>query len=728
MDDRKIAFIICRTDKRYYEECVKYLEDLTVPEGYCTDVLSVVDVASTAEGYNEAMQASDAKYKVYLREDVFLLNKYFIADVLDILENNRQIGMLGVRGTDKLPENADCNAAWNVGNIREYDGRCLKDTFELRQPAAKYESVAAVDGVLMVTQYDIPWRGDLTEGWNLYGVSQSIEMRRQGYEVVVPRQEQPWCYCDNSILNSRDYDICREGLMRIYPEIFSVKEIRQEREQHQKEQEMAIEMRQALVWLMEMHLYDEARAALGKQRFNWMPDMQAQEIANMMEIYFLEEASVSKKHSNWFALQNWSKIYVSYQTVRWTVLRLGYGRSDERIPELKRMVDAGEISKDAIRKIANVSLPDTTGIFRYFWTEKKEQPLVSVCVPVYNAGDFLQETLESVLNQTYHNMEIIVIDDASVDGSREKILAYKDERIRPVFLEKNRHVCYAGNEGFELAQGKYVALIGHDDIWGKDKIEKQVTFLEEHPAYNLCFSWADIIDEDGCNRNSENRDIYQRFCSGNYPAKIWIRNLLESNNFFCAPSVCIRREALRESGYYRYALVQLQDYDLWLRLLKTGEVHIFQEKLTRYRRFFEKGKNVSEDNARTRIRDAHERQWIHYSYVNDMSAQEFLTIFNGKLKNPTAAQEKEVLCEKALWLWEGGNCFAEDMFARLLEDEECRNILEEEYGVGLKDFYEMNTRPMLFDDSAMDVIKNKNTKLTEYEKRIEHLEEKLCKS
>ena len=366
MDDRKIAFIICRTDKRYYEECVKYLEDLTVPEGYCTDVLSVVDVASTAEGYNEAMQASDAKYKVYLREDVFLLNKYFIADVLDILENNRQIGMLGVRGTDKLPENADCNAAWNVGNIREYDGRCLKDTFELRQPAAKYESVAAVDGVLMVTQYDIPWRGDLTEGWNLYGVSQSIEMRRQGYEVVVPRQEQPWCYCDNSILNSRDYDICREGLMRIYPEIFSVKEIRQEREQHQKEQEMAIEMRQALVWLMEMHLYDEARAALGKQRFNWMPDMQAQEIANMMEIYFLEEASVSKKHSNWFALQNWSKIYVSYQTVRWTVLRLGYGRSDERIPELKRMVDAGEISKDAIRKIANVSLPDTTGIFGIF--------------------------------------------------------------------------------------------------------------------------------------------------------------------------------------------------------------------------------------------------------------------------------------------------------------------------------------------------------------------------
>ena len=181
-----------------------------------------------------------------------------------------------------------------------------------------------------------------------------------------------------------------------------------------------------------------------------------------------------------------------------------------------------------------------------------------------------------------------------------------------------------------------MAVIGHDDVWETDKVEKQITFLEEHPTYNLCFSWADIIDENGQNRNRENKELYQRFCSGNYPTKKWIRKLLESNNFFCAPSVCIRREALQESGGYRYALVQLQDYDLWLRLLKTGEVYIFQEKLTRYRRFFEKGKNISEDNAATRIRDAHERQWIHYNNIKNMSAQEFLEIFSDDLKNPAA--------------------------------------------------------------------------------------------
>lgn len=180
-----------------------------------------------------------------------------------------------------------------------------------------------------------------------------------------------------------------------------------------------------------------------------MPDMQAQEIANMMEIYFLEEASISKAHSSWFAMQSWSEIYAFYQKIRWTVLRLGYGRADARISELKRMVDAGEISKDAIRKIANVSLPDTTGVFRYFWTEKKEQPLVSVCVAVYNAGGFLQETLESVLNQTYTNIEFLVVDDCSTDNSRDVITSWqkKDNRVKPVFMESNSNVCAAVNAG-----------------------------------------------------------------------------------------------------------------------------------------------------------------------------------------------------------------------------------------------------------------------------------------
>lgn len=105
------------------------------------------------------------------------------------------------------------------------------------------------------------------------------------------------------------------------------------------------------------------------------------------------------------------------------------------------------------------------------------------------------------------------------------------------FSGKNRHVCYAGNEGFKLACGKYVAVIGHDDVWETDKVEKQITFLEEHPTYNLCFSWADIIDENGQNRNRENKELYQRFCSGNYPTKNGFGSFSKVIIFLCAKRV-----------------------------------------------------------------------------------------------------------------------------------------------------------------------------------------------
>ena len=97
--------------------------------------------------------------------------------------------------------------------------------------------------------------------------------------------------------------------------------------------------------------------------------------------------------------------------------------------------------KNKFNNIYNISVRDLKNL--------GETGLVSIVLPVYNGENIINETLDSVLSQTYYNMEVIVIDDASVDGSRERILAYNDDRIRSVFLEKNRHVCYAGNEGFK---------------------------------------------------------------------------------------------------------------------------------------------------------------------------------------------------------------------------------------------------------------------------------------
>ena len=95
MNDKKICFIICSTSRLYTEECLHYINHLNVPEGYQVDALTVEDAKSMAAGYNEAMQASDAKYKVYLHQDVFIINHDFIKDVLEIFQKDSQIGMIG---------------------------------------------------------------------------------------------------------------------------------------------------------------------------------------------------------------------------------------------------------------------------------------------------------------------------------------------------------------------------------------------------------------------------------------------------------------------------------------------------------------------------------------------------------------------------------------------------------------------------------------------------------
>ena len=725
MDNKKIAFIICVNNMQYYEECLRYIQELEVPDGYSTDILCIQEAGSMTQGYNGGMQASDAKYKVYLHQDTFILNRNFIRDIVQIFTKDKSIGMIGVLGAEKLPADANCYLSWNVGNIAAYDGRATMETdFLIQKCGQGWMRVEAVDGLIMATQYDIPWREDFLDGWDFYDVSQSLEMKRQGYQVVVPYQETPWCYHDCGCPKLKKYDFYREKMIREYPEVFSGKVDFAESKKKEDYAGKLEQLSKDLTQLLAGHRYGELYKIAEKMREKWLLNTDIREVMNLMEIYTLESASVSGIHSEWFALEDWSQILEHYHWVRFTVMRIEYGRGDERVAELKKMVEDGIISRDAIRKISAVSLKDSRKVYPYLLREEREEPLVSVVVSVYNAEKVLDATLKSVLNQTYRNIEIIVVDDASTDSSRERILAYKDTRIKPIFLEKNRHVCYAGNVGFQNAAGKYIALIGHDDMWRADKLEKQVSFLEEHPSYGVCFTWTNIVDDQGNTANTENYSFYRTFNADNLGAKRWSRKLIVENNSFCAPSACIRSDVLKRTGYYRYALVQLQDYDLWIRVFGEGEVYLLQERVTYYRKFTEKGKNVSEVNTQTLARDSHERQWIHDAYMRNLPLERFIEIFSEDMKNTAARNEKEILCEKAFFLWSKGNCFAERWFIELLEDEECREILEREYQFGLTDFYKMNMQPMLFDETLVTLTKKQQQVIKEYQEK----EMRKCKS
>lgn len=214
--NNEICFIICTNNPVYAEECIYYIKRLNVPEGFRTEILTVEEAASLAAGYNEAMQCSQAKYKVYLHHDTFVVNPDFIKDCLDIFLGNPQIGMLGNVGVKNMPASGVMWDADRYGMLYEqhiYETELLSNAFD---PALPYLEVDAIDGFLMVTQYDLPWREDLFDKWDFYDCSQSMEFIRQGYRVVVPNMKAPWCVHDCGFINLENYDTERQKYVAEY--------------------------------------------------------------------------------------------------------------------------------------------------------------------------------------------------------------------------------------------------------------------------------------------------------------------------------------------------------------------------------------------------------------------------------------------------------------------------------------------------------------------------------
>ena len=567
MNENQIAFIICADHVQYYNECVRYINELEVPEQFTTDIICIQEAESMVQGYRAGMQASDAKYKVYLRQDVLLLNRNFLHDILQIFQQDESIGLIGMVGCSKLPENANFMECWDIGSMEVFNGRNLDDDFKIRQPNQKYEAVMAVQGTVMVTQYDIGWQEELEaviDGWYFYDIALSLNMLKKGYCTVVPEQKIPWCYHIKECVDLKEYTRLRFQMIRTYSEFFSSVEHEEEELQKVTEQTAQISsIRNNMIRLMENGMYSVMNEMAEEIRLSWPVDMQIREIANIMEIYDLEEASdICVNHSEWYRCHSWSQMYELYGWVRFVLLRIAFHREDERIQVLKDKLSMGQISKDAVSKILAVSLRNTAPVYENLLHENRTEPLVSVIIAVYNGEDTIGKTIESVLSQTYYNMEIIIVDDASTDRSKEIISGYRDERIRTFFLETNNNVCNAGNVGFQNARGKYVALIGHDDLWDKEKLHKQVAFLEEHSAYSACFTWIHVIDEHDNISNQENYLLRLKLCSDNLSQSRWVNRMMETSNYMCAPSACIRREMLEKVGYYRYGLLQLQDFEL----------------------------------------------------------------------------------------------------------------------------------------------------------------------
>ncbi|MGC7872883.1 glycosyltransferase family 2 protein [Desulfosporosinus sp. SYSU MS00001] len=200
-------------------------------------------------------------------------------------------------------------------------------------------------------------------------------------------------------------------------------------------------------------------------------------------------------------------------------------------------------------------------------------PKVSVVIPTYNHARYLPYALESVLQQTYPNLEILVVDDGSTDGTSEVVKPYLSG-IRYLYKE-NGGTPSTLNLGISQATGKYICWLSADDAFLGDKIAKQVALMETEPGFG--FSYTSFVVMNG------NGDVQYEVNSPYYPDKKEMVKKLFQGCFINGSSVMMRSSALKQIGKFDENLPQAHDYDLWFRFLHAYNCGFLSDHLLAYR-------------------------------------------------------------------------------------------------------------------------------------------------
>jgi glycosyltransferase involved in cell wall biosynthesis len=214
-------------------------------------------------------------------------------------------------------------------------------------------------------------------------------------------------------------------------------------------------------------------------------------------------------------------------------------------------------------------------------TSRNADPLVSICIPVYNSETTIGRTIDSVIGQTYRNIEIIVVDNLSTDRTLERVREFKDSRIR--IVENPVHFkCaeYNWNTCFAHAKGEFIALF---HVYTPDIVRRQVDTFREFPSVCGVFTQGDVIDEDD--------KVIDTFrlpakITGNtpYTYRELVPVILEQGDIFLCPSAMIQGDVYKKLAPFRYdQFGSAADLDMWLRVARTGPVIIIDEILMKYR-------------------------------------------------------------------------------------------------------------------------------------------------
>ncbi len=345
VNEKMISFIICANNPLYYEECVWYINNLHLPDGYEKDIICITEAESMAQAYNAGMESSNAKYKIYLHQDVFIYHRHFMDDMLSIFKSDDKIGMIGMIGGIHLPDNAVIWDKWNIGCTYGCNFAGAFPVSGYQNPEYQWLEAEAIDGMLMATQYDISWREDLGLGWDFYDVSQSLEFTKNGYKIVIPYQQEPWCMHDCGRSKLLHYDEARKKIMEEYNERFTDGFVPENNAEYILVQEEVFRVIRKCFELGDLERALEIGNSVKNMKIR---DNDLQYALNMLEIYSAEKTLSEETESFFSGVYNWVELKEKYEQIKFGIRHAENGTNPEIVNELLYLIKTKKISKEAI--------------------------------------------------------------------------------------------------------------------------------------------------------------------------------------------------------------------------------------------------------------------------------------------------------------------------------------------------------------------------------------------
>lgn len=372
MNDYKFCFIICANRERYLEECLWYIEKLNIPDGYETETIVIWDAVSMASGYNKAMAQSDAKYKIYLHEDVMVVNRELLSELLEAFREP-SVGMAGILGKKEIDPLGAYTERWDAGGAEVCT---VTDTSEFKG-SSNYENkwidVSGIDGMFLATQYDLPWE-ECFDGWFFYDLSQAMNMKQAGYRIVVPRigeDEKCWVFHDAGQYDYMEWDKYRKKFCEKYAALGHT--YVEQREEHTRDE---IESEQARVEeAFEKDDFEETVQRIKQLKMHGLNNRVAY-IMLFLKVRAEELMTFGEtKYPNAAKMQDF---ICEYDEIKFMVRRIYFGYEEEAWGDLYKKVSAEQCSMKMIWQVVQICVADRNRLWWDIFAKYQEEIRVLV--------------------------------------------------------------------------------------------------------------------------------------------------------------------------------------------------------------------------------------------------------------------------------------------------------------------------------------------------------------